>query len=268
MGEGINIDVALTMTDLLISDPKPFVRLLTIHRPEVRNALSNDVLDRIATALEAARDDDAVRAVVLTGGEKFFAAGADLRELSQRNPVTGLTDSRPRHWERIRKFPKPLIAAVNGFALGGGCELSLHCDIIIAGAGARFGQPEVNLGIIPGAGGTQRLTRIAGQQIAMKLCLSGEIIDAAEANAVGLVAEVVPDDQTLPRAIALAETIASRAPVAVRLAKEAVLNALDLPLEAGLQFERKAFSVVLATQDFKEGTSAFLEKRKAKFEGR
>ena len=256
------------MTDLLISDPKPFVRQLTINRPEVRNALSNAVLDKIATVLEAARDDDAVRAVVLTGGDKVFAAGADLRELSQRNPVTGLTDSRPSHWERIRKFPKPLIAAVNGFALGGGCELSMHCDITIAGAGARFGQPEVNLGIIPGAGGTQRLTRIAGQQIAMKLCLSGELIDAAEAKAVGLVAEVVPDDQTLARAIALAETIASKAPVAVRLAKEAVLNALDMPLEAGLLFERKAFSVVLATQDFKEGTTAFLDKRKPKFEGR
>jgi enoyl-CoA hydratase len=256
------------MTDLLISDPKPFVRQLTINRPEVRNALSNAVLDQIATALEAARDDDAVRAVVLTGSEKVFAAGADLRELSQRNPVTGLTDSRPRHWERIRKFPKPLIAAVNGFALGGGCELSMHCDITIAGAGAKFGQPEVNLGIIPGAGGTQRLARIAGQQIAMKLCLSGEMIDAAEAKAAGLVAEVVPDDQTHARAIALAETIAAKAPVAVRLAKEAVLNALDMPLEAGLLFERKAFSIVLATQDFKEGTTAFLEKRKAKFEGR
>jgi len=256
------------MTELLITDPKPYVRLLTLNRPEVRNALSNAILDQVATALEQTRDDDNVRAVVLTGGDKVFAAGADLRELSQRDAVTGLTDSRPRHWERIRKFPKPLIAAVNGFALGGGCELSMHCDIIIAGAGAKFGQPEVNLGIIPGAGGTQRLARIAGQQIAMKLCLSGELIDATEAKAVGLVAEVVPDDQTLTRAIALAETIASKAPVAVRLAKEAVLNALDMPLEAGLLFERKAFSVVLATKDFKEGTTAFLEKRKPKFEGR
>ena len=256
------------MTDLLVSDPKPFVRQLIINRPEVRNALSAAVLDQIATAREAARDDDAVRAVVLTGGDKVFAAGADLHELAQRTPVTGLTDPRARHWERIRKFPKPLIAAVNGFALGGGCELSLHCDITIAGASAKFGQPEVNVGILPGAGGTQRIARIAGQQIAMKLCLSGEMIDATEAKSVGLVAEVVSDDQTLARAIALAEAIAAKAPVAVRLAKEAVLNALDMPLEAGLQFERKAFSVVLATQDFKEGTSAFLEKRKPKFEGR
>ena len=216
----------------------------------------------------AARDDEDVRAVVLTGSDKVFAAGADIKELATRTPVASLTDPRPRHYERIRKFPKPLIAAVNGFALGGGCELSMHCDITIAGAGAKFGQPEVNLGIIPGAGGTQRMTRIAGQQIAMKLCLSGELIDAAEAKLVGLVAEVVPDDQTLPRALALAETIAAKAPVAVRLAKEAVLNALDLPLEAGLLFERKAFSTVLATHDFREGTSAFLEKRKPKFEGR
>jgi enoyl-CoA hydratase len=256
------------MTDLLIADPKPHVRLLTINRPTVRNALSNALLDRIATALEAARDDESVRAVVLTGSDKVFAAGADIRELATRDPMSALTDSRPRHYERIRKFPKPLIAAVNGYALGGGCELSMHCDITIAGAGARFGQPEVNLGIIPGAGGTQRLTRIAGQQIAMKLCLSGEIIDAAEAKTVGLVAEVVPDDQTVARALALAETIAAKAPVAVRLVKEAVLNAPDLPLEAGLAFERKAFSVALATQDFREGTGAFLAKRRPKFEGR
>jgi enoyl-CoA hydratase len=256
------------MTDLLITDPRPHVRLLTINRPAARNALSNALLDRLATALETARDDDAVRAVVLTGSDKVFAAGADIRELATRDPVGALLDPRPRHYERIRKFPKPLIAAVNGFALGGGCELSMHCDITIAGTGTRFGQPEVNLGIIPGAGGTQRLTRIAGQQIAMKLCLSGEIIDAVEAKAVGLVAEVVPDDQTLARALALAETIAAKAPIAVRLAKESVLNALDLPLESGLAFERKAFSTVLATQDFREGTGAFLEKRKPKFEGR
>jgi enoyl-CoA hydratase len=256
------------MTELLVTDPKPHVRLLTLNRPEVRNALSNALLDLVATTLEAARDDDNVRVVVLTGGDKIFAAGADIRELARRTPVSALTEARPRFYDRIRRFPKPLIAAVNGFALGGGCELSMHCDITIAGDGARFGQPEVNLGILPGAGGTQRLTRIAGQQIAMKLCLSGEIIDAAEAKAVGLVAEVVPADQTIARALALAETIAAKAPVAVRLTKEAVLNALDLPLEVGLAFERKASSIVAATQDFKEGTTAFIEKRKAKFEGR
>jgi enoyl-CoA hydratase len=256
------------MTELLVTDPRQHVRLLTLNRPDVRNALSNALLDQIATALETARDDADVRVVVLTGGDKVFAAGADLKELATRDPVGGLLDSRPRHWERIRKFPKPLIAAVNGYALGGGCELSMHADITIAGAGAKFGQPEVNVGILPGAGGTQRLARIAGQQIAMKLCLSGEMIDAAEAKTVGLVAEVVPDDQTLARAVALAETVAAKAPVAVRLAKEAVLNALDMPLEAGLLFERKAFSVVLATRDFREGTGAFLEKRKPKFEGR
>lgn len=253
---------------LLIADPKPGVRLFTLNRPEVRNALSTALLVELAHAIDAAREDTAVRVAIITGGPKVFAAGADIRELARRDALGALLDQRPNYWERLRKFPKPLLAAVNGYALGGGCELAMHCDIIVAGVGAKFGQPEVNLGIIPGGGGTQRLARLAGQQAAMKLCLSGELIDAAEAKACGLVAETVPDGTTLSRTLALAETIAAKAPIAVRLAKEAVLASRDLPLEAGLAFERKAFAMLFATEDFREGVAAFLDKRKPGFAGR
>ena len=253
---------------LLVTDPAPHVRLLTLNRPDARNALSTALLDDIATALESARDDDAVRAVVLTGGPKIFAAGADIRELAERTAATAITDARVRHWDRIRKFPKPLIAAVAGYALGGGCELAMHADIIVAAASAKFGQPEVNLGILPGAGGTQRLARLAGQQLAMKLCLTGAFIDAGEAKAAGLIAEVHPDDALLDKALELAKTIATKPPVAVRLAKEAVLAARDLPLEAALAFERKAFAALIATEDFREGVNAFLAKRPPNFSGR
>jgi enoyl-CoA hydratase len=258
----------MTEPMLLIADPRPGIRLLTLNRPEVRNALSTALLAELAQAIDAAREDSAVRVAIITGGPKVFAAGADIRELAGRDALGALTDQRPRYWERLRKFPKPLLAAVNGYALGGGCELAMHCDIVIAGVGAKFGLPEVNLGIIPGGGGTQRLARIAGQQAAMKLCLSGEFIDATEAKTCGLVAEIVPDDTTLTRALTLAESIAAKAPIAVRLAKEAILASCDLPLEAGLAFERKAFAMLFATEDFREGVAAFLDKRKPKFSDR
>ncbi|MBI3507250.1 MAG: enoyl-CoA hydratase/isomerase family protein [Proteobacteria bacterium] len=258
----------MTQTDLLIDNPAPGVRRLTLNRPAARNALSTDLLGLVADALDAAADDDEVRAVVLTGGEKIFAAGADIKELASRNAVTALLDARVGHWQRMRRFPKPVVAAVCGFALGGGCELAMHADIAIAGESARFGQPEVNLGVVPGAGGTQRLARIAGQQVAMKLILSGEMISAAEAHACGLVAEMVPDADVGARAVALAAKIAEKPVLAIRLAKELVLAARDVPLEQGLQFERKAFATLVASEDFKEGVAAFIEKRPAKFKGR
>jgi len=258
----------MTAPMLLIENPRPGVRLLTLNRPEVRNALSTPLLAELAAAIDAAQEDGAVRVAIVTGGPKVFAAGADIRELANRDVLGALFDQRPNYWERLRKFPKPLLAAVNGYALGGGCELAMHCDIIIAGASARFGQPEVNLGIIPGGGGTQRLARLAGQQMAMKLNLSGEFIDAVEAKACGLVAELVPDEATLARALTLAEIIAAKAPIAVRLAKEAVLASRDLPLEAGLAFERQAFATLFSTEDFREGVAAFLDKRKPRFAGR
>ena len=256
------------MTDLLTDDPAPGVRRLTLNRPAARNALSTALLGLVADALDAAAADDAIRAVVVTGGDKVFAAGADIKELATRDAVTALLDARVGHWQRFRRFPKPVVAAVCGYALGGGCELAMHADIVVAGDGAKFGQPEVNLGVVPGAGGTQRLARIAGQQVAMKLILSGEMISAAEARQCGLVAETVPDAEVAARAVALAAKIAEKPVLAVRLAKELVLAARDVPLEQGLQFERKAFSTLVATEDFREGVAAFIEKRPAAFKGK
>jgi enoyl-CoA hydratase len=256
------------MTDLLTDDPAPGVRRLTLNRPAARNALSTALLGLVADALDAAASDDAIRAVVVTGGDKVFAAGADIKELATRDAVTALLDARVGHWQRFRRFPKPVVAAVCGYALGGGCELAMHADIVVAGDGAKFGQPEVNLGVVPGAGGTQRLARIAGQQVAMKLILSGEMISAAEARQCGLVAETVPDAEVAARAVALAAKIAEKPVLAIRLAKELVLAARDVPLEQGLQFERKAFSTLVATSDFREGVAAFIEKRPAAFKGK
>ncbi len=254
------------MADLLSDTPSALVLRLTLNRPDARNALSTALLATIADALDAAANDESVRAVILTGGPKIFAAGADIKELATRDVPASLLDARVGHWTRIRRFPKPLIAAVNGYALGGGCELAMHADIVVAGEDAKFGQPEINLGILPGAGGTQRLARLAGQQIAMKLVLSGEFLDAREAKECGLAAEVAADAQT--RAVDLAVKIAEKAPLAARLAKELVLAARDVPLEAGLAFERKAFATLFATADFKEGVGAFLEKRKPNFAGK
>jgi len=258
----------MTEPELLTDAPAPGVRRLTLNRPAARNALSTALLGAVADALDAAAADDAVRAVVLTGGDKVFAAGADIKELATRDTVAALADARVGHWQRIRRFPKPLVAAVCGLALGGGCELAMHADITVAGESARFGQPEVNLGLLPGAGGTQRLARLAGQQIAMKLALSGEMIAAAEAKTCGLVAETVADGETNARAVALAAKIAEKPTLAVRLAKELVLAARDVPLEQGLLFERKAFATLFATEDFREGVTAFIEKRPARFTGK
>lgn len=257
-----------TYQDILVDQPQEGILLITLNRPDARNALRNNSLREIADALRAADDDSEVRAVVITGGEKYFAAGADIKEMAQLGPIEALTDIRPQYWKTITAFSKPLIAAVNGYALGAGCELAMHVDIVIAGAGAKFGQPEINLGTIPGAGGTQRLVKTVGKPLAMKMVLSGEMIDAPTALASGLVAEVTEDDKTLTRALALAAVIASKSPLATRVAKEAVLRSFELGLEAGLNLERKSFSLLAASEDRKEGIAAFLEKRPAKFTGR
>lgn len=253
--------------NLLIQGPDKGVLLLTLNRPEALNALNTALLGELAAALDAAEADPATRAVVITGSERAFAAGADINEMAARDLVGILEDPRVAHWQRLARFPKPIIAAINGFALGGGCELAMHADILIAGENARFGQPEINLGIMPGAGGTQRLTHAVGSALAMHLALTGEQISAQRALQAGLISEICPTELTVERAISIAETIASKAPLAVRLTKEAIHKASDLDLAAGLRFERHAFTILAGTADRAEGLKAFQEKRQPKFTG-
>ena len=255
-------------TDIKVTRPQAHTVLITLDRPGALNALRTNLLGELRRTLEAAREDDDVRAAVIAGNERAFAAGADIKEMAGMAVVDVLTDKRLDTWRALRLFPKPLIAAVAGFALGGGCELAMCCDIVIAGADARFGQPEINLGIIPGAGGTQRLPRAVGKAAAMKMVLTGEIVGAREALAMGLVAEVVQPELCVARALALAATIAAKPPLAVRLAKEAILKSFEVPLEAGLDYERRAFTSLFATEDRAEGIAAFVEKRPARFAGR
>ncbi|MGC5698690.1 2,3-dehydroadipyl-CoA hydratase [Pseudomonas sp. NFXW11] len=243
------------------------IRLITLQRPEVLNALNTALLTELATALDEAQQDPQTHAVVLTGSRQAFAAGADLREMAERDLVGILNDPRQRCWEQLRGFAKPLLAAVNGLALGGGCELALQADIIIAGEDARFGQPEINLGIMPGAGATQRLPRCVGKSLAMQMILTGEPIGAQHALRAGLVSEVTQPERVVERALHLARLIASKAPLAVRLAKEALLKAMDTDLASGLRFERHAFTLLAGTQDREEGIAAFQNKRQPQFKG-
>jgi enoyl-CoA hydratase len=256
-----------TYQNLIVTRDGP-VALVQFNRPEVLNALNQALMDELVVALEGFDRDEEVRCVVLTGSARAFAAGADIREMTDTTAVQMLQGYRFQQWERIRKISKPIIAAVAGFALGGGNELAMLCDMIIAGESARFGQPEINLGLIPGAGGTQRLTRSIGKARAMELILTGRQLTAREAEAAGLVTRVVPDELALEEAKALARDIASRAPVAVRLAKEAVLKAFDLHLEGGLDYERKCFYLLFSTEDHIEGIQAFQGKRPPHFSGR
>ncbi|HEK1687902.1 2,3-dehydroadipyl-CoA hydratase PaaF [Pseudomonas machongensis] len=255
-------------SNLVVQAPADGVRLITLHRPQALNALNTELLAELADELDAAAHDEHTRAVVITGNRKAFAAGADINEMAERDLVGILNDPRVAHWQRIAAFPKPLIAAVNGFALGGGCELVMCADIVIAGADARFGQPEINLGIIPGAGGTQRLLRAVGKPLAMQLVLTGETLDARHALQAGLISEMTQPELTVERALQVARSIAQKAPLAVRLAKEALLKAQDTDLASGLRFERHAFTLLAGTADRDEGIRAFQEKRPASFIGR
>jgi enoyl-CoA hydratase/carnithine racemase len=243
------------------------VATVRISRPDARNALNASVRQLLAQHFRALAEDSRVRAIVLTGGEQCFVAGADIREFAQARPIEMYLRHTELLWGAITCCPKPIIAAVNGFALGGGCELAMHCDLIIAGESARFGQPEVKLGLMPGAGGTQRLIRAVGKFQAMRIALTGCLVTAPEALKIGLVSEVVSDDQTLLRAHEIATEIASLPPLAVAQIKEVILAGADLPLEAALVIERKAFQLLFDSQDQKEGAAAFLEKRAASFKG-
>ncbi|MCY0879118.1 MAG: enoyl-CoA hydratase-related protein [Firmicutes bacterium] len=252
---------------VLLEEDHGAVRLLRLNRPRVLNALSGELMEVLSRRLTALDQDEQVRVVVLTGSDRAFAAGADIQELKDNTAVSMLASKQINRWEAIRQFTKPLIAAVSGWALGGGMELVMACDMVIAADNAQFGQPEIKIGVMPGAGGTQRLTKAVGKARAMELVLTGRTISADEAYAMGLVNRVVAREQVVERALELARTIAEMPPVAVRLAKESVLTALDTPLEIGLRHERRLFSLLFASDDQKEGMAAFLEKRPPHFEG-
>ena len=250
-------------------DGRDGVALVTIDRPEARNALSFALLADLAEALEALEADAACRVVVVTGsGARAFAAGADIVELADQTPERLAAEGHFTAWDRIAAIGLPLIAAVRGYALGGGCELAMACDMIVAGDDAQFGQPEIRLGVMPGAGGTQRLTRAVGTALAMELILTGRTLDAHEAKSAGLVTMVVPADQAVNAALDLAATIATMPPLAVRAAKRSVLAAANLPLAEGLRQERAAFFALFGTQDQREGMAAFVAKRSPVFTGR
>lgn len=244
------------------------VGVIRINRPKQLNALNGAVMRMLVDAALAFDADADVGAIVITGDERAFAAGADIKEMAAASVVEMLQANRIELWDSLRGIKKPLIAAVSGWALGGGCELAMACDMIVASETARFGQPEINIGIIPGAGGTQRLTRAVGKALAMEVILNGRFLDAAEAERFGLANRVVPVEQYMRTAIELAQQIAERAPLAVRLAKEAVNQAQESVLAEGIADERRLFYMLFSTEDQKEGMQAFLDKRPARWQGR
>lgn len=256
------------MEEVVLERPEDGIAVLRLNRPEARNALSQAVRQQLAAQFSALTLDASVRVIVLTGGDKVFAAGADIRAMADSGPIDILLLNNQRMWQAISSCPKPVVAAVNGYALGGGCELAMHADIIVAGEGALFGQPEVKVGIIPGAGGTQRLTRAVGKFKAFKMLLTGQAVSARDACDMGLASEVVADDQVQARALELAREIAALPPLAVAQIKEVLLAGQDASLETALMLERKAFQLLFASEDKKEGMQAFLEKRRPEFRGR
>lgn len=243
------------------------VSLITLNRPKVRNALNTELREKMAEIFIKLNDDPKTKAIVLTGGDKVFAAGADINDFLTTKTVDVYLRRSERYWDAITNCRKPIIAAVNGYALGGGCELAMHADIIVAGKSAKFGQPEIKIGLMPGAGGTQRLFRVIGKHKAMKLILTGDMINAEAADQMGLVSEVVEDEATINRAIEIAEQLAGYSPIALTQIKEVANLGGDMPLQAALALERKAFQILFDTEDQKEGAKAFLEKRDANYKG-
>lgn len=256
-----------TSDSLIVERPSDDIVILKINRPQVRNALNLDVRTRLADEIAKYGADNAVRCVIVTGSDVAFAAGADIGEMAEAGPVEVMSRNVQKYWRTIMDCPKPLIAAIEGFALGGGLELALCADIIIAGEGAKLGLPEVKVGILPGGGGTQKLARLVGRHRAMLLIMTGRVFGAAEALAMGVVSEVAPTGQALARALDVANEIAAMPPISIMQIKEIVNAGLNAPLDTALMLERKAFQLQFATQDQKEGMRAFKEKRKPKFEG-
>lgn len=262
------LDVGGEVSDLVEVSIDGHVALLRLNRPEARNALSPQMMERLAAELERLDPDPEVRCAVIAGSDEAFAAGADIEAISERSLGEALYHPAASFWRRVAAVKTPLIAAVSGYALGGGCELALICDMIVASDTARFGQPEITLGVIPGGGGTQRLARVLGKQLAMEYVLTGRRFDAEMALRMGLVNKVVKKGRWLQEAIELARTVAERPPLATRLAKQAVIAAEETALSAGLEQERRLYELAMATEDRVEGMRAFLEKREPEFRGR
>jgi len=244
------------------------IALIELNRPKELNALNTQLMAEIRDTLKEFDNDDNIRVVILTGGERVFAAGADIKQMADATAISMLNIDQFSTWDQIKRNKKPIIAAVSGFALGGGCELAMTCDMIIASETAQFGQPEINIGTMPGAGGTQRLTRAIGKGLAMEMVLTGRFITAEEAYRVGLVNRVVPVEVLMQEAVKIAKLIAAKSPIAVKLAKESVVKAFETTLDEGLQFERKNFYLTFASEDQKEGMKAFVEKRAPDFKGK
>jgi enoyl-CoA hydratase len=255
------------MYEYVVSTSDGPVGIVTLNRPKQLNALAGPVMAELVDALEQHEADRAIRAIVVTGGPGVFAAGADIREMADASAVDMLLRDNIGRWDRVQRLTKPLIAAVAGYALGGGCELAMLCDIIIASENARFGQPEINIGLIPGAGGTQRLTRAVGKYVASEMIMTGRMLGAEEAFQRGLVARVVPQELIVEAAVRLGKELAQRPPISIRLAKEAITHASEGRVDDGIDFERKAFYLLFATQDAHEGMHAFVDKRQPTYEG-
>jgi enoyl-CoA hydratase len=256
------------MTEHVIVETKGRVGIVRLNRPQALNALNGALIGELKAAIDAFEADANIGCIVITGSDKAFAAGADIKEMAAKSYLDAFMDDFVADWDRVAHARKPVIAAVAGFALGGGCELAMHCDFIIAADNAKFGQPEIKLGVIPGIGGTQRLTRAVGKAKAMDLCLTGRMMDAAEAERSGLVARVVPLSTLMDETLKAAETIAAMSLPAVMLAKEAINRAFETTLAEGVRFERRVFHSLFATEDQKEGMTAFVEKRPAKFQNK
>jgi enoyl-CoA hydratase len=256
------------MSDLVLVEREAPIAVVLLNRPKQLNALSDELMGALVDALRELDGDEAIRCIVVGGSERAFAAGADIAQLAEASPVEMYYQRRVDRWDEIRALWTPLVAAVSGFCLGGGCELAMACDLIVASETARFGQPETGLGLIPGAGGTQRLTRAVGKAVAMDVILSGRFLTAVEALRAGLVARVVAKEAWLDEAKRVARDIAAKGPVATRLAKEAVDRAFEGPLTLGVEYERRLLYLALTSEDAKEGLTAFLEKRRPEFKGR
>ncbi len=257
------------MTDeqLILFETDGPVGIIRLNRPKVLNALNPQLMTELAGQMEVFDRDDDIHVIVLAGSERAWAAGADIGDMAERSMLEMYQRDQFATWDRIRRIKKPIVAAVSGYALGGGCELMMLCDVVIASETAQIGQPEINIGVMPGAGGTQRLTRAVGKATAMDVILTGRFLDAKQALAAGLVSRVVPAEHFFTEAMRVARDMAAKGPIALRLAKEAVLKAFDSTLSEGLEYERKLFYMLFATEDQKEGMRAFVEKRKPRFKG-